>query len=189
MKYILAALVFFGLVSGHSLAAEAGEHNSLHDFKVKALDYSPMDFAQFKGKTVLLVNTASFCGYTPQYEGLQALYDDYKDRGLVVLGVPSNDFGEQEPHGEKEIKEFCEMTYSVKFPMTKKMQVNGKPGTSELYTWLASKLGDKSLPKWNFHKFLIGADGQPITYFKSGQKPRSKKVIAAIEEALSANGR
>ncbi len=183
MKSVLFAML---LAVALAVSAIAGEAKSLYDFQVKSLTYKPMDLAQFRGKTVLLVNTASFCGYTPQYEGLQALYDDYKDKGLVVLGVPSNDFGSQEPDSEEKIKEFCEMTYQVKFPMTKKMQVDGKPGTSPLYTWLGEEMGKENLPQWNFHKFLIGPDGKPIAYLPSRVKPRSKKLLSAIEESLAA---
>ena len=180
MKQLLIVILAFFMASA---IASAADERSLHDFKVESIELTDMDLAQYKGKAVLLVNTASFCGYTPQYEGLQTLYDTMKEDGLVVLGVPSNDFGGQEPGSEQDVKKFCEATYSVKFPMTSKMVVDGKDGTAPLYEWLATEMGDDSRPKWNFHKYLIGPDGKPVAFFPSRIKPAQlvddiKKVLA-----------
>ncbi|MCK0068806.1 glutathione peroxidase [Kordiimonas laminariae] len=178
-KFFAVALLFI------SAGAFAGEKESLHDFTVKSIDYTEMPLSQYKGKAVLLVNTASFCGYTPQYEGLQKLWSDYKDKGLVVLGVPANDFGDQEPGDEGNIKKFCQVNFQVDFPMTKKMVVKGGEKNSELYNWLAAKMGDESRPKWNFHKYLISPEGQPVAYFKSDVTPDSDTLIDAVEKTLS----
>ena len=163
---------------------DAAHADSLHDFTVTSIDRLDMPLSQFEGKAVLLVNTATFCGYTPQYEGLQALWNAYKDEGLVVLGVPSNDFGSQEPEGEDKIKRFCSVNYQVDFPMTKKMVVNGSEGTAELYAWLASTLGDASRPQWNFHKYLIDPSGKPVAFFPSKVEPESPELVAAIKKVL-----
>ena len=136
---------------------------------------------QFRGKAVLLVNTASYCGFTKQYDGLQALWENYRNRGLVVLGVPSNDFGGQEPGNKGQIKEFCEVNFAIDFPMSDKLTVRGD-AAHPLYKWLKAETGQA--PKWNFHKFLIAPDGQPIVDFSSLTKPQSPRLIRAIEAAL-----
>ena len=142
-----------------------------------------MDLAAFSGKAVLVVNTASRCGYTPQYEGLQALWTSYRDQGLVVLGVPSNDFGGQEPGTEAEVKSFCEINYGVDFPLTSKVTVVG-PSRHEFYAWAEEALGEAARPKWNFHKILIGRDGTPLAAFPSSVKPGDAELVSAIEAAL-----
>lgn len=182
------AAVALLLITSFSGFAAAGEKN-LHDFTIKAIDRSDMDLSQYKGKAVLLVNTASYCGFTPQYKGLQALYEKYRDEGLVVLGVPSNDFGSQEPGSEENIKRFCKVNYKVDFPLAKKMVVNGKEGTAPVYEWLAASLGDQSRPKWNFHKYLIGPDGQALAYFPSKIEPENQQITSAVEKALADTGR
>jgi glutathione peroxidase len=145
-----------------------------------------MDLSQFKGKVVLVVNVASKCGYTPQYKGLQDLYLKYKDDGLVVLGVPANDFGKQEPGSEKEIEEFCSTNYKVTFPMTAKVVVKGKD-KAELYkilTEAAPQDGKVTEVGWNFEKFLIGRDGTVVGRFKSAVAPDSDELIKAIKTQL-----
>ncbi len=179
MNKIIAVLMI--LCSG---AVFATDNESLHDFTVQSIDYTDLPMAQFAGKAVLLVNTASYCGYTPQYKGLQKLWDDYRDKGLVVLGVPSNDFGDQEPGSEKNIKNFCKVNFQVDFPMTKKMVVNGGEGNAEVYNWLATQLGEESRPKWNFHKYLISPEGEAVSFFKSDVKPNSAELREAVEELL-----
>lgn len=181
LKYAIAIAAGLALGAG---AADAGEDKSLHDFTVTSIEFTDMPMADYKGKAVLLVNTASYCGYTPQYEGLQALWQEYRDKGLVVLGVPANDFGDQEPGSEKNIKNFCQVNFQVDFPMTRKMVVNGEEGTAPVYEWLASVLGEDSRPKWNFHKYLIGPDGTPVAYFPSKVTPQSAELKAAIENTL-----
>ncbi|MFC3053442.1 glutathione peroxidase [Kordiimonas pumila] len=158
--------------------------DSVYDFNLTSIDYTEMPLEQYHGKAILLVNTASQCGFTPQYEGLQALWENYRDKGLIVLGVPSNDFGGQEPDSEDDIKEFCTINFDVDFPMTKKMVVSGKEGNAAIYDWLAGELGDASRPKWNFHKYLISPEGTPVAYFPSQVTPDSEKLLAAIDAVL-----
>lgn len=167
-----------------SYTVTAADVNSAHDFMLTSIDYTEMPMKQFEGKAVLLVNTASLCGFTPQYEGLQKLWSDYKDKGLVVLGVPANDFGDQEPGDEGKIKEFCEVNFQVDFPMTKKMVVNGGEGNAEIYDWLAEELGDASRPKWNFHKYLISPTGEAVAFFPSTVTPNSEELLAAVNATL-----
>jgi glutathione peroxidase len=143
--------------------------------------------ADLEGKVVLMVNTASFCGYTPQYKGLARLWQDYRGRGLVVLGVPSNDFGAQEPGSDSEIKGFCELTYGVDFPMLSKQDVIG-PQAHPLYLWAAAAGGPAAVPQWNFHKILIGRDGRFIAAFPSAVEPTDATLIKAIEAALATKG-
>lgn len=171
-----------GLAINYSVAV--ADVDNAHDFMLTSIDYTEMPMKQYEGKAVLLVNTASFCGFTPQYEGLQKLWTDYKEKGLVVLGVPANDFGEQEPGDEGKIKEFCEVNFQVDFPMTKKMIVNGTEGTAEIYDWLAEELGDASRPKWNFHKYLISPKGEAVAFFPSTVKPNSDELLAAVNSVL-----
>lgn len=136
---------------------------------------------EYKGKVVVMVNTASKCGFTPQFEGLEKLYSDYQDRGLVVLGFPSNDFAGQDPGTEKEIKEFCELTYGVKFPMFEKTQVL-KDNASPLYQVLGQMAGEH--PRWNFHKYVLNTKGELIGSFSSFVTPQSNKLVKLIEENL-----
>ena len=138
----------------------------------------------FNGKTVLIVNTASRCGFTRQYDDLQALWERYRDLGLVVLGVPSNDFGNQEPGTASQIKSFCEVNFNVDFPMTSKVAVKGKDA-HPFYRWAAQQLGSSAKPRWNFHKYLISPDGQLVDWFSTPTSPTSKRVLRAIEAQLT----
>ena len=156
---------------------------SAHDFTFTAIGGGKLPLAHFKGKPVLVVNTASECGFTPQYKGLQALWRRYKDRGLIVLGVPSNDFGAQEPGGEAEIRTFCTKNYGVDFPMTAKVPVTGA-NAHPFYKWLAAELGDAGQPRWNFHKYLIGPDGAVAGVFPSKVAPDAPELAKAIDAAL-----
>ena len=153
---------------------------SVHDFELNSIDGKKMPLSAYKGKVVLLVNTASKCGYTPQYTGLEALYNKYKSQGLVLVGVPANNFGGQEPGTNEEIKTFCTRTYNVTFPMTAKVSVKGDDQIP-LYKFLADTAG---APKWNFTKYLVGKNGQVIKRFDSGVDPGSKELADAIEAAL-----
>ncbi len=176
------ALVFV-LLFTVALSANSQEA-SVHDFSFKTIDGDAMPMSQFAGKVVLLVNTASKCGYTPQYEGLQTLWSTYKDKGLVVVGVPSNDFRQQEPGTAAEIKEFCEINYGVNFPLAEKNKVIGDDA-HPLYVWLKEKLGRESRPKWNFHKYLIDSKGNPVAFFPTKTEPMSQEVLAKIDAELS----
>ena len=143
----------------------------------------PFALDRYKGKVMLIVNTASQCGFTPQYAQLESLYQKYKGKGLVVIGVPSNDFGEQEPGSNNEIVNFCTLNYGVTFPMTSKELVVGDHA-HPFYQWAYKKLGFGTGPKWNFHKYLINRKGELVDYFNSTTAPDSDRVIAAIEKLL-----
>lgn len=163
--------------------AAANDTSSAHDFSFNSLSGEPMDMSQYAGKTVLLVNTASKCGYTPQYEGLQALWKEYESKGLVIVGVPSGDFSNQEYDDNEKIAQFCEINYGVTFPLTEKTHVIGEDA-HPVYQWLKASLGEESVPGWNFHKYLIDAEGKPVAFFETKVKPRDSQIIAAIEATL-----
>ena len=163
--------------------AQPGLAGSVYDYTLPSIDGGELDLASFKGQPLLVVNTASQCGFTPQYDGLQSLWETYRDRGLVVIGVPSNDFGEQEPGGRDDIKEFCSVNFNVDFPMSDKVSVRGADA-HPMYQWLAATLGASSRPRWNFYKYLIDANGQPVAYFSSMTRPNSSKITKAIEAEL-----
>lgn len=158
---------------------------SAHRFSFPGLAGGTINLADYKGKAVLVVNVASRCGLTPQYEGLQALWEARGKSGLVVLGVPSNDFGAQEPGTEKEIQSFCRTNYSVSFPMTAKQAVIGGQA-HPFYQWVTTEAGEGAAPKWNFHKVLIGKDGELAGIFGSRTDPQDKDVTQAVDAALSA---
>ncbi|MGD1956969.1 MAG: glutathione peroxidase [Sphingomonadales bacterium] len=160
---------------------------SAHEFTFTSIDGKDMSLGDFAGKAVLVVNTASECGYTPQYDGLQTLWENRKDDGLIVLGVPSNDFGGQEPGSEEDIKSFCEVRFGVNFPMTEKAVVKGKDA-HPFYQWAASTYGEAAEPRWNFHKILVGPDGTVVGAYASGVTPADKKLGADIDAAI-ASGR
>lgn len=162
-------------------AGEAACPPLLQHTYARLQDEKPQSLCQYSGKVVLVVNTASFCGFTGQYKGLEALYARYKDKGLVVLGFPSNDF-EQESGSNREIAEFCENTFGVKFPMFVKTSVKG-PDASPLYRQLAQLTG--TAPRWNFHKYLIGRDGVVVDNYSSLTAPDSRKLVQAIEQQLA----
>ena len=149
--------------------------------QLKNLDGEPMDLCQFAGKVVLAVNTASYCGNTPQYEGLQTLYDKYKDRGLVVVGFPANDFGYQEPGSNSEIRDFCELTYGVEFPMVEKTSV--VPGSANPVFAELTRMTDDA-PEWNFHKYLLSRDGVRAFSYPARMKPENPKIVSRIEALL-----
>jgi glutathione peroxidase-family protein len=158
----------------------------MNDLSLTALDGKPVDPALFQGKVVLFVNVASRCGFTPQYAGLQKLYEAKKDAGLVIVGVPCNQFGAQEPGSPTEIASFCKLDYGVTFPLLAKQDVNG-PGRSDLYKYLVgSEIGDGAEIRWNFEKFLVGRDGRVIGRYPSKVAPDSAELLAAIDGALSA---
>ncbi len=144
-------------------------------------DESPQSLCQYAGQVILVVNTASFCGFTRQYDGLERLYDRYRGQGLVILGFPSNDFGQQEPDSNKKIADFCRNTYGIKFPMFAKSSVRG-PDANPLFKQLAQLTGDA--PGWNFHKYLIGRDGRQVMSFGSQVAPESQTLTEAIEKML-----
>lgn len=161
-------------------AAEGGPVTSFHQLHARSLEGKDVDLSQYKGKVVLVVNTASECGYTPQYAPLQKLYEQRKDEGLVVLGFPSNDFGAQEPGSAQEIRKFCDLKFKVKFPLMDKVVTHGA-GQSPVYAFLTAKHGE---PKWNFHKYLVGKDGTVKGAFESKVEPDGPELKKAIDSAL-----
>lgn len=166
----------------------AKQTGSAYDFSFKALTSGePLPLSQYKGKVMLVVNTASACGFTPQYQGLEALNKKYRERGLVVIGVPSNDFGSQEPGDSTKIANFCQINYGVSFPMATKVQVKGDEA-HPFYQWTREQFGVAGAPLWNFHKYLIDRNGKLVTYFHSTTEPESTQVVKAIETALAAGG-
>jgi glutathione peroxidase len=156
-----------------------------HDFEFAGLAGGRLALGDWRGRPVLVVNTASECGFTPQYAGLEKLWQRYRDRGLVVVGVPSNDFGAQEPGDESAIGAFCRKNYGVDFPMTAKQTVIGG-AAHPFYRWVVEEAGEAAAPRWNFHKYLIGRDGELAALFASKVAPLDPQVIAAVEEQLGA---
>jgi glutathione peroxidase len=163
------------------MAASMFAASSVHEFTMTSIDGKPVSLASYKGKTLLLVNVASKCGYTPQYTGLQQLYEKYKDKGLVVIGIPANNFGGQEPGTDEEIKTFCSRNYNVTFPMMSKVSVKGADMTP-LYGYLTQAGGDV---KWNFTKFLVDKNGKVVKKFDSAVKPDSAELASAIDQTLA----
>jgi glutathione peroxidase len=188
---IAAVVAFAGLSASPVPAAERSkmatsdtEIGDAYQFEFTSIDGDKLPLAAWRGRPVLIVNTASFCGYTPQYRDLEALYRQYHARGLVVLGVPSNDFGEQEPGTASEIKQFCETNYQVDFPLTEKYRVIGS-AAHPFYQWAAGTLGEAGTPRWNFHKYLIGPDGQLAGAWPSQVRPTDIAITGEIETALA----
>lgn len=177
------AKVFTFILALLGLVPAVVQAESAHDFAFTSIDGEAMPMSAFAGKAVLVVNTASLCGFTPQYTALQALWERYEARGLVVLGVPSNDFGSQEPGSSSEIKNFCDTNYSITFPLADKEVVSGD-GAHPFYKWAKAELGMLAAPKWNFHKYLVAPDGRLVDWFATATKPDAAKVIKAIEAVL-----
>ncbi len=175
-----------GIFTAEAAMTAPAKETSLYSIPVKDMDGNTKDLSAYKGKTLLIVNTASECGYTPQYKGLQETYLKYKDKGLVVIGFPSNDFGGQEPGTNAEIKKFCDLKYKVTFPMFAKDVVKG-PAKSQLYKFLteSSPKEDQGEVSWNFEKFLVSKDGKVVGRYKSKVTPDSKELMSAIDQQVS----
>ena len=156
---------------------------TFYDFKINSINEEELNLSLLKGKTILLVNVASKCGFTKQYDGLQKLYDDFKEKGLIVIGIPSNKFGGQEPGTEAEIKNFCETNFNINFPMTSKYDVKGD-NAHPIYIWAKETYGNSTVPKWNFHKILINKNGKVEDTFASFTGPLSSKILKKLEEIL-----
>jgi glutathione peroxidase len=184
MRLSSSVLVFVAALAPASVPAACP---AVLDYTFTSLMDQPTPLCQFQGKVVLVVNTASQCGYTPQYQGLEALYRRYRERGLVVLGFPANDFGAQEPGSNKEIASFCELNYGVSFPMFAKTSVARGKGENPLYATLAARTGER--PRWNFHKYLIGRDGEKVLSFASAVEPEDRRLLAELERMLAAPSR
>ena len=177
-KFVLGLLTFSVLSVPFAPASE-----NLFQFQAPDIDGEKLSLRQFEGQVVLVVNTASKCGYTYQYEGLEKVYRQFKDRGFVVLGFPSDDFW-QEYNSNEEIKEFCEVNFNINFPMTSKTDVKGE-NAHEIYKWAFKNYGKSAIPKWNFHKILINQEGKVEETYMSFTKPTSKKIINKIEKILN----
>ena len=179
----LAAIAVAACMGGPSMAGDA---RGAHAFAFTSIDGGPLPLEGFAGRPVLVVNTASMCGFTYQYTALQRLWDSYRHRGLIVLGVPSNDFGGQEPGSAAEIKTFCEVNFAVDFPLTEKVHVKGE-AAHPLFAWLRQELGLQAGPRWNFHKYLIAADGRVVDAWPSSVEPDAPAITAAVERLLPAS--
>jgi glutathione peroxidase len=191
MRPLTALLAAAALLSGCGAPARSEpaappstqETPSMSATQFTSINGKPLDLTALGAKAILVVNTASKCGFTPQYKGLQALYEDKKDEGLIIVGVPSNDFGAQEPGTEEEVKTFCEINYGVTFPLTKKYAVKGA-SQHPFYAGAVAALGSEAEPAWNFHKILVKGDGTPIKAYNSKVRPDDKALLADIEAAL-----
>jgi glutathione peroxidase len=186
MRKALATVISLASLWAAPMSASAAETatGSAYDFSFTSIDGKLMPLANWRGKVLLVVNTASFCGFTKQYAGLQALWTKYESKGLVVVGVPSNDFGGQEPKAEGEIKKFCEGAFGITFPLTDKQAVTGS-SAHPFYKWAAASAGEGGAPGWNFHKYLIGKDGRLLRSFSSRMSPDSEDLTREIESALA----
>ena len=163
--------------------ANANYDKLAYDFNFNDLDGSKLNLSEYRNKVIVIVNVASQCGFTKQYEDMQKIWDNYQSKGLVMIGVPSNDFGNQEPGNSKEIKNFCEAKFGITFPMTEKVVVKGD-NAHPFFKWAKKNYGKSAVPKWNFHKIIVGKDGKIIDTFSSITNPSSKKFIKVVEEAL-----
>ena len=179
-KAIVYILIFMFSLFSKTIASNT---KTFFDLKINMIDGNEISLSKFEGKSLLLVNVASYCGFTKQYDDLQKLYEIYKDKGFIVLGIPSNQFGGQEPKGEKEIKNFCETNFNITFPMTSKYEVKGD-NAHPIYVWAKNSYGKSTIPKWNFHKILINKNGEIEDTFASFTSPMSKKIINKLEEIL-----
>ena len=179
-KFILIGLTIFMFFFKNSVMANY--EKVFYDFEIESISGKIIDFNEYKNKVVLIVNTASYCGFTKQYEELQELWDIYKSKGLIVLGVPSNSFN-QEKKNNSEVKEFCEVNFNINFPLSNITEVKGK-NAHELFKWAKNNHGKSAIPKWNFHKILINKEGKIDDTFSSFTKPMSKKIINKIEDIL-----
>tara|TARA_B110000285_G_C14952342_1_gene527435 strand:- start:314 stop:868 length:555 start_codon:yes stop_codon:yes gene_type:complete len=176
-------LIIFTIMFSFFEKVDAKYEKIFFDLNIKNINGKELDLNQLRGKTVLIVNVASKCGFTKQYSELQILYDQYKEKGLVVIGIPSNQFGGQEPGSNEEIKNFCETNFNITFPITDKVDVKGE-NAHELYLWAKKNYGKSTIPKWNFHKILINKEGKVQDTFNSFIAPLSKKIIDQIELVL-----
>ena len=181
-KHKIITYIFIIMISFFNKSI-SDDTKTLFDFKINSISGNELNLSDFKGKTLLIVNVASKCGFTKQYADLQKLYELNKDKGLVVLGIPSNQFGGQEPGSANEIKNFCETNFNITFPMTSKYNVKGDKA-HPIYLWAKESYGKSTVPKWNFHKILINKEGKVEDTFLSFTSPMSKKIIDRIEQIL-----
>ena len=182
-QLIIILIIIFN-VYNFNTKVNSMENKNFYNFKLESITGEIINFNNYKGKTVLLVNVASNCGFTKQYSDLQNLWEKYKERDLIVLGIPSNQFGGQEPGSNAEIKDFCETNFNINFPMTSKYDVKGE-NAHDVYKWAKDTFGKSAVPKWNFHKILIDKDGKVADTYASFTNPMSKKITSKIERILN----
>ena len=180
VKYLLLIMIMSFLSTG----VTANYDKLAYDFNFNDLDGTPLNLKEYKNKVIVVINVASQCGFTNQYEDMQKIWEKYQFKGVIMLGVPSNDFGNQEPGSNKEIKNFCEAKFGITFPMTGKVSVKGE-NAHPFYLWAKANHGKSAIPKWNFHKIIIGKNGKVADAFASITNPSSKKFIKALEKALN----
>jgi glutathione peroxidase len=182
-SFVASMVAAVGL-AGSVAAGPVDERLDWASLALPAISGGQVGTETLKGKVVLVVNTASQCGFTPQYKGLEALWQEYRGRGLVILGVPSNDFGSQEPGSNADVASFCEINFGVSFPLLEKQVVTGEHAHS-VYRWAAERTGPLGVPRWNFHKILVGRDGRLVDWFASTTAPDAGRLRAAIDKALA----
>ena len=181
--YVLLIILITIMFSSYNKAS-AKYDKLIYDFEIESITGGKIDFSKYKNKVILLVNVASQCGFTKQYTDLQKLWETYKDKGLIVIGLPSNQFGAQEPGTNVEIQKFCKVNFDVNFPMTTKIDVKGE-NIEPIYKWALENYGKKAIPKWNFYKILTNNDGKIQQTYSSMTNPMSKKITRDIEEILN----
>ncbi len=176
-------LFFIIMISFLDTNTKADYNKLAYEFKFNDLDGSELNLNEFKNKVIIVINVASQCGFTRQYDDMQKIWNKYQDKGVIMLGIPSNDFGKQEPGSNEEIKNFCEAKFGITFPMTEKVSVKGK-NAHPFYIWARENHGKSAIPKWNFHKIIIGKNGKVLDTFASITNPSSIKFIKSLEKAL-----
>ena len=176
-------IILLIMISFFGNKVTANYENLAYDFQFRDLDGSTLSLSEYKGKIIIVINVASQCGFTNQYKDMQEIWEKYQKKGIILLGVPSSDFGAQEPGSNEEIKNFCEAKFGITFPMTEKVSVKGDKA-HPFYIWAKNNHGKSAIPKWNFHKIIIDKSGKIHETFSSMTNPSSKKFIAAIEKAL-----
>ena len=180
----LKQLLLLIMISFFGNSVSANYEKLAYDFKFKDLDGSTLSLSEYKAKIIVVVNVASQCGFTNQYEDMQKVWKNYQKKGVIIIGVPSNDFGNQEPGNNKEIKDFCEAKFGISFPMTEKVSVKG-PEAHPFYIWARENHGRSAIPKWNFHKIIIDKNGKIAETFTSITNPSSQKFIKALDKLIS----
>ncbi len=183
-KIINLLIIILTVIFNFNTKVNSMENKKLYNIEVESITGEIISLSKYKGKTILLVNVASNCGFTKQYDDLQKLWEKYREKDLIVIGMPSNQFGGQEPGSNTEIKDFCETNFNINFPMTSKQDVKGE-NAHEIYKWAKISYGKSAVPKWNFHKILINNEGIIVDTFASFTNPMSKKVISKIEKILN----
>ena len=179
----IKTLIFFLIIAIMGTSVNADNNKLAYDFEFIDLDGSTIKLSEYKNKVIVIINVASQCGCTNQYEDMQKIWEKYQSKGIVILGVPSNDFGKQEPGSNEEIKNFCEAKFGISFPMTEKVMVKG-PEAHPFYVWARENHGKSAIPKWNFHKIIIDKEGKINETFTSITNPSSKKFIKALEKLI-----